>query len=346
MTDRPSVSKRARATKPTRRTDTRGRVTKASARLTDKPAEAEVAVAAAVPEPEPERALVVRPAELAAEPEPESADITVAFDKIPDETAVPAAEESPAQPVFEEEPSSVGAPAPGEAPEPEEPAASGEPSGSEELSEEEPVAEPAGESAPSRVYRAPSPEDFEGDSGTWTVSTPEEVRQELLAEQRMAEIRRARTAGAVFKAIAFFIIFMVVVVVGFLSWERWYAHDDIADIQGTWNIQGEAGVGHPDVNIKITDTKIILDINTTYTYTLDTAKKTITYRFQNLEGEGHYRFSADRRYILITDGHYTWIETCLMDFAWQLESWKANFYGTAQPELGDLEGATLLYRVY
>ncbi|MBR3257749.1 MAG: hypothetical protein IKF96_02040 [Eggerthellaceae bacterium] len=366
---RPSVSERA---KPTRRTrDTRKRVTKASAPLVIKSVEqaaAEEAQAAAEMAAVESQANAVEEAKAAAAPAavtarivvpevvPEVAeddaaktdDLRAALSDLPEVSPVgvavpeeaPAAEEAPTEEPFADNAQGESAEAP-ESSEAEEPAESDE---SIESAEAEPAPRDR-RGVP--VYRAPSADELaDADIAAWSVTTPEAEREQLLAEQRARDERRARTAGAVFKAILAFFIVMAVVLIGFLSWERWYAHDDIADFQGTWNIQGEAGVGHPDVNIRITEDKMILDINTTYGYTLDTAKKTITFTFQDLSGEGHYRFSADRRYLLITDGHYTWLETCLSDFKWQLECWRANFYGTAQPELGDLEGATLLYREY
>ena len=150
----------------------------------------------------------------------------------------------------------------------------------------------------------------------------------------------------VFAVFAFIILAALLVLTGFLARERWYMHDDVADFPGTWAIRGEAVHGLDDVvTITITGDKIILDKDTTYRYTLDTRSKIITYTFQDLEGTGHYRFSADRNWIIIEDGHHNWLTTCAEDFWWQIRSWWATLTKTSQPPLGPTSGVTLLYRV-
>ena len=137
------------------------------------------------------------------------------------------------------------------------------------------------------------------------------------------------------------------VLTGFLARERWWTYDDVEDIRGTWVVQSEEALGNDVATIRITDRAIVLDINTTYVYTLNTKKKTIDFAFppMDLTGQGHYRFSADRTRLIIVDGKYGWFSTCTSDFWWQVRSWWAKATGGAEPALGPEENATWLVRM-
>ena len=160
------------------------------------------------------------------------------------------------------------------------------------------------------------------------------------------QTRRSRRGARILGGILIFLILAALLtLIGFLSKERWYTYDDPSDFRGTWVIRGEAAHGHEVATITITDKKIILDKDTTYLYTLDTRSKIITYTFQDLEGSGHYRFSADRNWLIIEDGNYNWLTTTASDFWWQLRSWWATWTHTSQPPLGPTSDVTLLLRV-
>ena len=185
--------------------------------------------------------------------------------------------------------------------------------------------------------------------GTWTLVPGTGTPSSYSAAATMAKAAEARAHRLkVLKRVVLTVLILVViaalVVVALLSVERWWTHDDAADIQGTWLIQGDAALGHEAATITITAGTIVLDKDTTYRYTLDTAKKTITFTFQDLEGQGHYRFSADRRHLIIVDGEYSWLGTCVSDFWWQLRSWVATALDAPQPALGSSSGTTLLAR--
>lgn len=89
---------------------------------------------------------------------------------------------------------------------------------------------------------------------------------------------------------------MVVVTVGSFSWGRWLRYDDAADFQGAWYANGTTSL------VTVDGQEIHLTSDVAYGYTLDTGAKTITFTFGDLQGQGRYRFSADRSELVITDG--------------------------------------------
>ncbi|MBR2789796.1 MAG: hypothetical protein IKD70_04165, partial [Eggerthellaceae bacterium] len=224
--------------------------------------------------------------------------------------------------------------------------------------------EPEPESAPAPEEDAPAylpqllPDDDDGEYAAFTddaadgaagdAFSPEgPARPSVGSGARViaADFPRRRSPAKTFFAVLFFLVLAALLVLtGFLSRERWYMHDDAFDIQGTWIIRGDAARGHDEATITITDSKIILDKDTTYGYTLDTRSKIITYTFQDLQGTGHYRFSADRKWLIIEDGNFNWFITCAEDFSWQLRSWWATLTQTSQPPLEPAEDAALLRR--
>ena len=189
-----------------------------------------------------------------------------------------------------------------------------------------------------------------GEHSSWTL-TPGSVAaysadaaRERLAQERALRRKRAR----LFVLVLFIALVAIALVIGaFLGYARWGVHDDASDIQGTWAISGEMATGYDVATIRITEKTIILDIDTTYTYTIDTGKKVIDFAFppMDLKGQGHYRFSEDRNTVVIVDGRFSWIGTCAEDFWWQIRCWMADGLGFERPALGPQENATWLVRV-
>ena len=100
------------------------------------------------------------------------------------------------------------------------------------------------------------------------------------------------------------VLLVIVAVIGVFSWDRWLRYDDAADFQGAWLSNGTASV------VAIDGQTIQLAPDVAYEYTLDTTAKTISFSFADLQGQGRYRFSADRQQLVITDGAgYTWLST-------------------------------------
>lgn len=103
-------------------------------------------------------------------------------------------------------------------------------------------------------------------------------------------------------------------VAGGVAYHRWYAYDDLADIQGTWYISGT------DTPVEITGDTIVLTPEVAYRYRLDPNSKAIAFSFGNLDGQGHYRFSLDRQYLVIFDGDYDWERSLSLDAGWLMQA--------------------------
>ena len=80
-----------------------------------------------------------------------------------------------------------------------------------------------------------------------------------------------------------------------LSWNQWLRYDDAADIQGTWVIDGSSAT------ITVTDSEIKMSDDVSYSYSLDTLNKTISFSFGKYTGSGSYAFSPERDTLVITE---------------------------------------------
>lgn len=98
-----------------------------------------------------------------------------------------------------------------------------------------------------------------------------------------------------FLTVSLVIITTLVIGIGLMAWNQWFRYDDTADIQGTWTIDGSSET------ITITDSEMIMTDDVSYTYSLDTFEKTITFSFEQYSGEGSYAFSFDRTTFVITE---------------------------------------------
>lgn len=86
---------------------------------------------------------------------------------------------------------------------------------------------------------------------------------------------------------------------GLFSWNRWFRYDDAADIQGEW----KDAANKATLVIDGSHMKITSDVS--YTYTIDTFQKTITYTFGSSKGWASYRFSDDRKTLVIEENAST-----------------------------------------
>lgn len=96
-------------------------------------------------------------------------------------------------------------------------------------------------------------------------------------------------------ALAILFAFLVLAACLF-AWNRWYRFDDLADIQGSWR---DASTGKM---LEINDSYLKIDGDVVYEYTLDTFGKTITYKLNDDQGQSSYRFSENRRLLVLEDG--------------------------------------------
>ncbi|MDE8701913.1 hypothetical protein PZH32_02940 [Adlercreutzia equolifaciens] len=134
-------------------------------------------------------------------------------------------------------------------------------------------------------------------------------------------------------------VLVVGLLVGGFSYVRWFAHDDAADIQGTWYLAGT------DTPIEITADRICLTDDVSYPYTLNTGDKTIAFSFSNLAGTGWYRFSLDRGQLAIEDGAFSGGDTLGRDIAWLPQALIAQLQGSSlAPAESAGKGLTLLSR--
>ncbi|MBO4351941.1 MAG: hypothetical protein J5818_00420 [Eggerthellaceae bacterium] len=91
------------------------------------------------------------------------------------------------------------------------------------------------------------------------------------------------------------LVLLCIYLLGF-GWNQWLHGDDETDIQGVWQIAGS------EKTITITKDYIQLTPDVKYPYTIDTTGKIITFTFEELSGEGRYRFSLDRNQLAIIEG--------------------------------------------
>ena len=91
---------------------------------------------------------------------------------------------------------------------------------------------------------------------------------------------------------------------------------------------------------------IQLTEDVSWSYTLDTDAKTISYTFGNMEGSGRYRFSLDRSQLVISDGDgYPWLSTLTDAIAWPFDQLVRPIQGQPQVEPQSGAGYTVLDRL-
>lgn len=115
------------------------------------------------------------------------------------------------------------------------------------------------------------------------------------ATTREKAIVRARKRKVALTAAAVTFLF-IVAVSGALFWNAYLRYDDAADIQGEWQVEGTG------VTVVVDADSIEMPDALSYAYTIDTWAKTIAFSFDDLSGSGSYRFSDDRRTLVITEG--------------------------------------------
>lgn len=150
----------------------------------------------------------------------------------------------------------------------------------------------------------------------------------------LSELHLTWPVVAVLVAIA-----VVVVTVGSFSWGRWLRYDDAADFQGAWYANGTTSL------VTVDGQEIHLTSDVAYGYTLDTGAKTITFTFGDLQGQGRYRFSADRSELVITDGDgFSFWGNLFSDIGWQFGQLITGLQGKEAPREEAVDGVTVLDR--
>lgn len=115
------------------------------------------------------------------------------------------------------------------------------------------------------------------------------------ATEREKAIVRGRKRKVAW-AVAASIFLIAAVVSGLLFWNAYLRYDDAADMRGEWQVaDGSMTVVIDGSSIKMPDAL-------EYAYELDTWEKTISFSFDDLSGTGAYRFSSDRKGLVIEEG--------------------------------------------
>ena len=150
----------------------------------------------------------------------------------------------------------------------------------------------------------------------------------------LSELHLTWPVVAVLVAIA-----VVVVTVGSFSWGRWLRYNDAADFQGAWYANGTTSL------VTVDGQEIHLTSDVAYGYALDTGAKTITFTFGDLQGQGRYRFSADRSELVITDGDgFSFWGNLFSDIGWQFGQLITGLQGREVPREEVVDGVTVLDR--
>jgi len=156
-----------------------------------------------------------------------------------------------------------------------------------------------------------SPEEGEDEAAS-DAEEGESVEGEEVSEDGKKRKRFSVKPGSiriVVLALFAFLILAAVAWASFLAWDRWGRYDDHADIQGEWYVDGTAAL------VTIDENAIHLDERVAYAYELNEHDKTIRFSFGSWEGQGRYRFSDDRRRLLVIDGEFTSMGNLLDDLA-------------------------------
>lgn len=99
--------------------------------------------------------------------------------------------------------------------------------------------------------------------------------------------------------------------------------------KGAWYANGTTSL------VTVDGQEIHLTSDVAYGYALDTGAKTITFTFGDLQGQGRYRFSADRSELVITDGDgFSFWGNLFSDIGWQFGPAPHRVAGQGSPARG------------
>lgn len=143
--------------------------------------------------------------------------------------------------------------------------------------------------------------------------------KEMEALQKKMRARKVRKR--VFMVVLGIILLAILALVLAFCANRWWLHDDAADIQGIWQVDGS------NAKVTFTEDSIVLTDEVAYRYELDPEDKTIRFSFGNLSGEGYYRFSLDRNQLSVTDGETSAAGDLMEDIGWWINALIAQVQG-------------------
>lgn len=176
-----------------------------------------------------------------------------------------------------------------------------------------------------------------------TVGTPGKKKAEATSStdnqvSRQKDSKPAKRGHWLLWVVLSLVAVVLIAAAGF-SWDRWLRYDDVADFQGEWFIADSTKV------VVIDDAAINLTDDVAFSYQIDPVAKTISFSFGNKENAGRYRFSADRKQLIVVEGSsYTTLSTLFEDIALNWENLVRGVRGEqpVQPEVGN--GTTVFQR--
>lgn len=161
----------------------------------------------------------------------------------------------------------------------------------QEGQQEAPTPKPAEDAA----FKGPRPSVPEGKKAKPSLAVEADSTSEKTGTPRVTKRNGKRRLSRRFLIIACSVVAVLAIATGLLSWNQWFRYDDAADFQGTWVVDGT------DTHITFTDTDIKMTDDVSFSYSLDTFNKTISFSFGKYTGSGSYAFSPERTTVVITE---------------------------------------------
>ena len=128
------------------------------------------------------------------------------------------------------------------------------------------------------------------------------------AEEDASEAAKPKKKRHVVRYVMLSLVAILLIVVAVFSWDRWLHYDDTQGFQGEWLIDNSTKT------VLIDDKTIQLTDDVSYDYKIDSGAKTISFTFGTLSGSGRYRFSEDRKQLVVTEGgSHSLLSTLLED---------------------------------
>ncbi|WP_165252031.1 hypothetical protein [Adlercreutzia sp. ZJ304] len=169
---------------------------------------------------------------------------------------------------------------------------------------------------------------------------PEKRKEHIDRINQIERSRKKRHRKKIIRRIMWVIVFALIAAlvasVALFSVFRWYTFDDVADMVGTWQLEGSG------MQVEISDTTIRLNEDVAYKYSINPTDKTISFKFGNMAGQGRYRFSLDRQQLSITDGEFDFWSTLFEDIPWTVAALFSEWFGMGQLTPGIGDGVTAL----
>lgn len=111
------------------------------------------------------------------------------------------------------------------------------------------------------------------------------------------------------------VLAVILIALGLIfSWQRWWSVDDVADIQGTWQVEGT------ETTFVISADEMAIADDVIYKYELNTSDKTIDLTLGTMSGKSHYVFSQKRTQLVIIDADVDFFSSLSLDLSDRISS--------------------------